>query len=204
MSDQHNHSELGHLTRRLARLISRWLNPQLYSPLVFLVSALAVSSSPLDAALYTLVPLLLLVLPVYAVTYLGLRRGHYRHQWVPERERRQGIYLFGVTAAALCLAALYGLGAPREVLATLLAVTLSGFTGMLINRTWKISIHTGGIAGSVTVFSFFFWPYAILTWPLVPLVAWARVVLGEHTVGQVLAGGALASGITALCFLLVA
>jgi membrane-associated phospholipid phosphatase len=55
----------------------------------------------------------------------------------------------------------------------------------------------------VTVFSFLFWPQALVTWPLVPLVAWARVALGEHTLAQVLAGGALASGITALCFLLL-
>ncbi|MEK7543275.1 MAG: hypothetical protein AAB557_00240 [Patescibacteria group bacterium] len=69
---------------------------------------------------------------------------------------------------------------------------LLGF--FLISLIWKMSGHAGGIALATGLvihwFGWGWWP--ILT--LVPLVAWARVVTKNHTVGQVVAGAVYSWG----------
>lgn len=60
---------------------------------------------------------------------------------------------------------------------------------ILINKTWKISIHALGIAAPLALFSF------IGSWITIPLlillflVGWSRIYLKCHTFTQVIAGG---------------
>ena len=55
---------------------------------------------------------------------------------------------------------------------------------------WKVSLHLGGIAGSVTVFVLLFGPILLVLTPLVVLVVlvvlvgWARWRVGARTVAQ--------------------
>jgi len=59
-----------------------------------------------------------------------------------------------------------------------------------ITLRWKISMHTTFAAAAST----FAWTLTGVLLPLllgVPLVAWARVRLGRHTIAQTIAGGAM-------------
>jgi membrane-associated phospholipid phosphatase len=69
---------------------------------------------------------------------------------------------------------------------------------VLITHWWKISVHTAVAAGTVVVLSLVFGPWLLFLWAVVALIAWSRVELRDHTVGQVLGGmpfGAFVAGL---------
>jgi hypothetical protein len=68
---------------------------------------------------------------------------------------------------------------------------------------WKVSLHLGGIAGSLTVFVFLFGPVLLLLAPLVALVGWACWRAGAHMVAQAVAATLLAVVITVGTFWLL-
>ena len=68
---------------------------------------------------------------------------------------------------------------------------------------WKVSLHLGGIAGSVTVFVLLFGPVLLVLSPLVALVGWARWKVGAHAVAQAIVAIILAVGITVGTFWLM-
>jgi hypothetical protein len=68
---------------------------------------------------------------------------------------------------------------------------------------WKVSLHLGGVAGSVTVFVLLFGPLLLVLSPLVALVGWARWRVGAHTVAQAVVATVLAVGITVSTFRLM-
>lgn len=79
---------------------------------------------------------------------------------------------------------------PSQVVATFLfiIVVIVGFT--IITLRWKISGHA--LASALTTGMIISW-YGWSWWPIlliVPLVGWARVVRGDHTIAQVIAGAA--------------
>jgi hypothetical protein len=65
--------------------------------------------------------------------------------------------------------------AARALLATVASVVIGVVIAMAITHglRWKVSLHLGGIAGSVTVFVLLFGPDLLLLTPLVALVGWA-------------------------------
>ena len=71
-----------------------------------------------------------------------------------------------------------------------------------ISLYWKISIHASAVATLGSVVSTQNVLLTIVVFALLGLVCWARVYLGKHTVGQVIAGsilGGLAFAIWSLC-----
>ena len=73
---------------------------------------------------------------------------------------------------------------------------------LAISLVWKVSIHTAVTAGAVVVTALDFGTGSLTgTVPLLALVSWSRVRLGDHTTGQVAAGalsGALAACLAGL------
>jgi membrane-associated phospholipid phosphatase len=53
-------------------------------------------------------------------------------------------------------------------------------------------VHATIAAGAGTELLLVFGPALLVVWPLVALIAWSRVQVGDHTPAQVLAGVALA------------
>jgi membrane-associated phospholipid phosphatase len=62
---------------------------------------------------------------------------------------------------------------------------------ILINKHWKISVHSLGASGSFAALLFAAGPAGLIFFFIPLLVGWSRVKLKCHTVTQVLAGGAL-------------
>jgi membrane-associated phospholipid phosphatase len=63
---------------------------------------------------------------------------------------------------------------------------------ILINKRWKISVHTMGAAGSLAAVLYVFGPLAILFTIFPILVGWSRIQLKCHTPAEVFGGGILA------------
>jgi membrane-associated phospholipid phosphatase len=72
--------------------------------------------------------------------------------------------------------------------------------GWVVTLWWKTSVHAAVAAGAGTVLPLVFGPALLAVWPLVALIAWSRVQVGDHTPAQVLAGIALGIVVNATVF----
>ena len=128
--------------------------------------------------------------PVFYVLWL-VKSGRVADFHLPNRRERVKPFaaslLFGVAGVAL----LVYLEAPAAFVGPLLALLLQTLVLFAITLAWQINIHTATVAGLVTFAVLAIGPFAWLLSLLVPLVAWARVYLGRHTVAQTLAGTAV-------------
>ncbi|MEV4540275.1 phosphoesterase PA-phosphatase [Micromonospora echinaurantiaca] len=130
----------------------------------------------------------------------GVRRGRLTDHHVGVREQRRVPLLFGLCSVAAGLALLAALGAPRPVLALAAAGVLGLVVAVGVSHWWKLSIHAAVAAGTVVVLVLTFGARLLVTAPLLALVGWSRVRLGDHTVAQVLAGGGLGGLIAGVVF----
>ncbi len=178
-------------SQRTATLISRFLAPH-YVLAVGLILLGANDPSGWRSGIkwVTLIglPSLFLLLGVFA---LALRNGTITDWHVSDRRQRLSPLLvisaliFGSLPAVL----LYLLDGPPFLLAAATAALALIVVNLLITTFWKISQHVSGIALVATLLTLSYGAAAASVLLLVPLVAWARVRIGAHTVMQTLAGG---------------
>jgi membrane-associated phospholipid phosphatase len=185
---------------RLARLISNILNPFLVCVVVLLLIAFKATDTAADAVKWAAISLALSVLPIFILIISMVRLKKLDGLFVNPRQQRNVIYILACALGALGCGMLWYFNAPR-----LLSVTFTaGFSAIiifaLINYFWKISVHTAFIAASVAEIIMVFGVMAVWTVILVPPVAWARIKLKQHSVAQVVTGGAVAALIAAGVF----
>lgn len=119
-----------------------------------------------------------------------------------EKEKRLLFYVIGLVGygAASIIFACYSSTIMLLVSLSYFFVTLAC---MLINFKWKISVHTAGIGGPATAFTYVYGLTGASAFLLVGLLVWARVKLEAHTPPQAIAGALLSSLITlAVCLML--
>lgn len=186
------------LADRLALAVTYVVSP-LALPLVALVAAArALGADGRETALVGALALVLTGLLPLALLVAMVRRGEARTLEVRERTRRTKPYLLGALGNALLGAALLTLlPAARHTLGALALWQSATVLLMLaVNSRWKISAHLVAVAGAFAALA---WLRAVGGVPIptalvaglglaVPVVAWARLRLGAHTRGQVLAG----------------
>lgn len=189
--------EPGTRTYAVATVLTHVLNPT-YSllPILMMVTYMATWSWA-EAIKWTGLAASMVILPILAFIHRRVRAGVYADNQVSVREQRHIIYALGALCTTLYSVAVYTLDGPLELKAVLMALFATGLVAMAINLFMsKISIHTGGIAGLVTVLIILFgrgaWPALLL----VPLVGWSRIVLGRHTIRQVITGALAAMTVT--------
>ena len=182
----------GDWQHRLARFLSHLFSPAAMAVWVFTgLGILLPGESDWKAlgiafALFTLLPCAVMVL---------LRKRGLEDVYDPEPLLRQRILLMGTACYLAGFLALSAVDAGPEMIWSAASITVAAAAVHVIDRFWKISIHSVGVAAGVFVLMEVGgtgqWP-----WLAVPLlVAWARLRLGAHTIPQLLAGillGALA------------
>ena len=133
------------------------------------------------------------VLPAVFLSY-GVRRGLWSDRTVGARRPRLAVLGFIMVSVAAGLVVLLAGGAPR-LLTGYLAFMLGSIAALAaITFVWKISIHCAVASGSVAILALSFGPLMLPGYVLVALLCWSRVTLGDHTVGQVIAGSVLGAG----------
>lgn len=184
---------------RLAQIITEIFAPSPLAAAVLIIVAWRYSATTGEALKWAVLGILFA--PVTPLIYLlrQLRRGKVTDHHVRRREQRSGIILFTLACGFAALAVLLRLDAPAQVIGLVCSGAAGLIVALAITRYWKISIHTGVAAGIVVVFvELFGWGMLLLA-PLVALIGWARVRVGDHTPAQVTAGamiGAIVSGTT--------
>lgn len=129
------------------------------------------------------------VIPVVAVQHYSVKFGNTDGD-VVRREDRTMPLVCGIVCYAVGAVLLYLIDAPWIVTVTMLVYAISTVVVILITTRWKISIHATGVMGPALAITIAYWPWGLVFFLLLPLVAWARYVRRKHTPAQ-LVGGAL-------------
>lgn len=170
----------------IARTVSDVLSPAVMA-IPCLLLGIWVSDVP-GTYLYALLYFVVAVpLPVVYVLWL-IRSGRVTDFHLPDRRDRTMPFILSLAGAAGAIGLLTYFQAPTVFLAPLLTALAQTLLLFLITLAWQISIHTATTAGLVTFAILAMGSGASVLALLVPLVAWARVYLGRHTVAQTAAG----------------
>lgn len=141
-----------------------------------------------------MVYLFTVVFPMLAIYLYHRVNGWTLHQ-LNDRKKRAVPYVLTITCYIACLLLMYRMGIPRFlsgiIVATLMAIVICA----VVNIWWKISTHMAAIGefiGGFVYFSMLF-HYESVGWLcffilLAGVLGTARLVLHQHTLGEVLAG----------------
>ncbi len=189
--------------RRLARLVTELLAPAPTATVLILAVALHSAASPAAALRWAVLAILFgCILPsLYIIR--GVRRRQLSDHHVRVREQRALPILVGLASVLVGLALVVMLGAPRDLIAVVVAMAAGLVVSLLITLVWKLSVHTGTVAGTVIILALVFGPALLVLEVFSFLVGWARVELGDHTPAQAIAGGIIGALVAALTFSLL-
>jgi hypothetical protein len=188
------------MKQKIARLVTNVVNPFAVSAVVLVVLAFRESPDVGHAVLWTVVTLVLSVVPVLLVMVVLVRRRRVAGMFNNPRRQRFSVYGIAVTFGCLGLLALWSGGGPKALRLTFIAGIIALAVFMTVNFYWKISLHTAFIAGTATVFTIAVGGYGALVLLLLPAVGWSRWALGQHSLAQVSAGAIGAAGIVTAVF----
>ncbi len=181
------------MRERLSRLTSSILNPFLVSFIIIVLLAFKSTASTIDAIKWALISIVLSVLPVFIVVVYLVRRKKLNNIFANPREQRHGIYILASVLGAIGCGVLWWFGAPELLAVTFTAGLIAIVIFTTINYFWKISLHTAFMAAAVVVLIMVYGAAAAWTFVLLPLVAWARMELKQHSWAQLAAGAILAA-----------
>jgi len=159
--------------------------------LIFIAASIAVPGVWLWSVVYVVMamvaPLLFLIWQV--------RHGRVTDLDVQLREQRKGSLLVTIAGFGVSWLVMHIGHAPP----VLKAMAGAGFVQWLIvfaiTLRWKISAHTSSAAGVTVLILRVFGLAAVPLVISIPLIAWSRVKLRRHTLGQTIAGALLGCGV---------
>ena len=187
---------------RVARLVGELLSPPPILAVLALVVAWASSPTPAMAILWGGIAAVSTSVLPYALILRGVRRGRLSDRNISLREQRVRFAAVGITSILTGLAVLAAFDAPAEMVALQASLAVGVACGWVITLWWKISVHAAIAAGAATVLLLVFGTALLVVWPLVAVIAWSRVQVGDHTSAQVLAGVTLGIVVNATVFCL--
>lgn len=176
-----------------ATLAARWIS-DLFSPAALAVPCLllGVYTCEAEGAYWYALWYFLIAIPIPVAYVLWLlKSGRVTDFHLPNRRDRTVPFVIAIVCALGAVVVLYLIGAPASFLAPVITALTQTMLLFLITLAWQISIHTSTTAGLVTFAALAIGGSAALAALLVPLVAWARLHLGRHTLAQTVAGAAL-------------
>ncbi|WP_067508983.1 phosphoesterase PA-phosphatase [Actinoplanes sp. TFC3] len=186
---------------RVAQLVTDVLSPAVLVAGLLLAVAWHAVEDPMQALLLGLVAAAAGSFIPISYILRGVRRGRWTDRHVTVREHRKLPILVCLVSTLAGTVLLALLGAPRELvalIASMMASLVVAWPVTVILR-WKVSVHALVAAGAVGALGVVFGPALWLAFPLAVAVCWSRVVLRDHTVGQVVVGAAI--GVVATCLL---
>jgi membrane-associated phospholipid phosphatase len=143
------------------------------------------------------------LIPTAYIKY-GIRSGLWGDRHVHQRERRMLLIPVIMASVATGIAAMLLLGAPRQMIALVVAMLATISAILPITAFWKISVHTSAASGAVAVLAVGVSAWCWAAFPLVAVIGWSRVALRDHTPGQVVAGAALGAPVAGAAFAFLA
>jgi hypothetical protein len=184
------------VARTLARAITNALNPFV----VFTTLYSLVAFSEVDASRALLYVALELLAAGAVAGYVVFMRRYSRvgDFWISARAERLSPALFLLAAFVALLGALVLLDAPENLLWLTISMGLASATVALVTLFFKVSAHCTVAGHAATAGLLLLGPLGWIFASALPLVVWARVALGAHTISETLAGAAVGVGLAVL------
>lgn len=183
-----------------ARGVSEAFSPLLVDALLLFAIALHRAPTLATGLEWGAIAITFVTLIPLGIIAAGIRRNRLSDHHVRVREQRPVLIVLALLSIIVGLAILVALHASRELLALLATMLVGLVVTLLVTLFWKVSLHTSTFAGAVTILVLAFSPYFALLYPLVIVIGWARVVIGDHSPRQVGIGAVLGIVIAAIVF----
>lgn len=180
------------MRKQIARLVSNIINPFLMGVVLILSASFDGDINTRTSIKWALILIAFNVLPVFLFIIWLVRHNKLDGIFINIRKQRLKIYLLGIALVGVSCIILLCFEAPPMLLALFVAFFSVGVVFMCINNWWKVSVHTASTASVVAALLIIYGLSAMALIMLVPLVAWARVELENHSLAQVVAGALLA------------
>ena len=173
--------------KKIARLISNITQPPLVSiPIFAIINYVLLGFN--NSLIITMICWIFGAFLPIATSLILIRKMH-TDMDMTDRTKRTLPLFFAVCSYLIGFLVLLSMGAPALTTAFMLIYSSNTLIILFINLSWKISIHTMGVAGPTVALTYLFGLPGLLFGLLITLVMWSRVELKKHTISQVLAGG---------------
>lgn len=133
---------------------------------------------------------------------LSEQEKSWANRHVPDRARRMIVIPFIILSVLTCLTLMIVGGAPAPLLSMVGAMLATCAVLWPVTKYTKISFHTAVLSGALVMIGLLYGPWWLLSAALIPLVAWSRAQLQDHTPGQTIAGALLGAAVAGPVFLL--
>lgn len=185
----------------ISRILSTLLHPLLMPVygifIIFFHTYLLVLNLPFKLFILAGVFLFTCIIPALCI-YILYKIKAISSVTLNDRKDRLYPYIICLLSYISCALFLISQAMPLWVTGLFLGAAISVIISIIINRWWKISAHLAGIGGVVALIYFLTGSQLMLpSFPLFLIVLWtllagalgsARIYMGRHTLGQVLAG----------------
>lgn len=140
------------------------------------------------------------ILAVVVFILLGVLLGVFSNFDVSKREQRPLLFSFSAFAMFCYLLSLIILNGPKVLFIALFAIILGLIAIVIVNRWIKASIHMATATSVILFIDIVYKGYFFLLLFLIPLLAWSRVKMKEHTPLETAVGSILGIVITLIVY----
>ena len=140
------------------------------------------------------------ILSVAIFVIIGVLLGVFSNFDVSKREQRPLLFSFCAFAMFCYLLSLFILEGPKILFLALFAIVLGLIVIVVVNRWIKASIHVATLTSVVFLINIIYKGNYFLLLFLIPLLAWSRVKLKQHTPLETVVGSLLGIVITLIVY----
>lgn len=178
------------MKQTIAKCISFCGHPLLTIPLFVTITMFA-TEDVRKAALVTFLIVGCIFIPLFIWLYVKSKNGTTTNFDVSDRKQRKSLFVFILPLLMLVTIILYNTGQSKTVCLSVFFGLVITFVSQIINLRIKSSLHV-----SMTIYLAFLiiplnYQLGIVVFILSGLIGWSRIVLGRHTLKEVLWGGGI-------------
>lgn len=183
-----------------ARAISFFLGPvfTLFPALFILVAKF---SHDYSHALKWTIFSYIFVLAVALFVIAGVMLGFFSNFDVSKREQRPLLFSFSAFAIFCYFISLFIFNSPKVLFVALFAIVLGLIVIIIVNKWIKASMHLAALSAVTLFIGIAYKGYFFLLLAFIPLLAWSRIKLKEHSLMETVVGSILGIVITLTVYL---
>lgn len=140
------------------------------------------------------------ILAVALFVVIGVMMGVFTNFDVSKREQRPLLFSFSAFAIFCYSLSLVVLNGPKVLFVALFAIILGLIAIVFVNKWIKASIHLATFTSVMLFIGIIYEGYFFLLLGLIPLLAWARIKMKEHTLMETVIGTILGLMITLIVY----
>ena len=188
------------LKEKVAFYISMILSPYVVAVLFAVILSLYFANNTKEFMTWFSVQIIFTTAVPLVVSFVLLKRGRITDLHFSINEERRIFFLVALPVLPAYLTVLTYVEAPLGLLIIVSGYSITAIAVALVTFKTKVSVHSAAITSCAAGLFILLESCAIPLMGLVPMVVWARLHRGRHTLGQALIGVILASGIMLVVF----